>query len=113
MANKKGILAGKTSEFKEGDKKIVPNGSSEIGVYFIKGDWYAYQNICPHQGGPLGEGARQQPRQLPRLVRARGAGRHQEETWRARPTYPSPKTCAYNSPSGTGPAQDRVPLPRS
>ena len=56
MAGKKRILVGKTSEFKEGDKKIVANGKGEIGVYFVKGGWYAYQNHCPHQGGPACEG---------------------------------------------------------
>lgn len=52
----KEINVGKASEFKEGDKKIVPNGKSEIGVYFVKGGWHAYQNLCPHQGGPACEG---------------------------------------------------------
>jgi nitrite reductase (NADH) small subunit len=52
----KEINVGKTAEFKEGDKKIVPNGNSEIGVYFVKGGWHAYQNLCPHQGGPACEG---------------------------------------------------------
>ena len=56
MAKKKRILVGKTVEFADGDKKIVGNGKGEIGVYFIKGDWYAYQNHCPHQGGPACEG---------------------------------------------------------
>ena len=28
----KDILVGKTSDFKDGDKKIIPNGKSEIGV---------------------------------------------------------------------------------
>ena len=53
----KEILVGKASDFKEGDKKIVPNGkTSEIGVYFVHGNWYAYANLCPHQGGPACEG---------------------------------------------------------
>ena len=56
MAKKDGILVGKTSEFKEGSKKIVPNGKNEIGVYFVKGNWHAYLNLCPHQGGPACEG---------------------------------------------------------
>ena len=55
MAKKK-ILVGKTDEFDDGDKKIVANGAGEIGVYLVKGDWYAYQNFCPHQGGPACEG---------------------------------------------------------
>ena len=56
MAVKDRLLVGKTSEFKDGDKKMVANGKGEIGVYFVKGDWYAYQNFCPHQGGPVCEG---------------------------------------------------------
>jgi nitrite reductase/ring-hydroxylating ferredoxin subunit len=56
MARKKAILVGRASEFRDGDKKIVANGKGEIGVYFLKGGWYAYQNVCPHQGGPACEG---------------------------------------------------------
>ena len=56
MARKKKILVGAASEFGDGDKKIIANGKGEIGVYYVKGDWYAYQNYCPHQGGPACEG---------------------------------------------------------
>ena len=56
MADRKRVLVGETSEFNDGDKKMVANGTGEIGVYFVKGDWYAYQNHCPHQGGPACEG---------------------------------------------------------
>jgi len=56
MARKKEILVGRTSEFADGGKKIVPNGKSDIGVYFVNGEWHAYQNFCPHQGGPACEG---------------------------------------------------------
>ncbi len=53
----KEILVGKTSDFKDGDKKIVPTSDTmEVGVYFIKDKWYAYANLCPHQGGPACEG---------------------------------------------------------
>jgi nitrite reductase/ring-hydroxylating ferredoxin subunit len=52
----KDILVGKAADFKEGDKKIIENGNSEIGVYHVHGNWYAYQNLCPHQGGPACEG---------------------------------------------------------
>jgi nitrite reductase (NADH) small subunit len=48
---------GKTSDFKDGDKKIVPTSDTmEVGVYLIKDQWYAYANLCPHQGGPACEG---------------------------------------------------------
>ncbi len=56
MSKNDGILVGKVSEFRDGDKKIVANGKGEIGVYLIKGAWYAYHNHCPHQGGPACEG---------------------------------------------------------
>ena len=56
MAQAKKILVGKTAEFRDGGKKIVANGKGDIGVYLHKGAWYAYQNHCPHQGGPACEG---------------------------------------------------------
>lgn len=56
MAGKRKIHVGKAAEFGDGDKKIVADGKSGIGVYFVKGGWYAYQNTCPHQGGPACEG---------------------------------------------------------
>ena len=56
MADKNRILVGEVSEFGDGDKKFVANGKGDIGVYFVKGEWYAYQNLCPHQGGPACEG---------------------------------------------------------
>jgi nitrite reductase/ring-hydroxylating ferredoxin subunit len=56
MARRNEIHVGKTSEFSDGEKKLVANGKGEIGVYYVKGSWYAYQNMCPHQGGPACEG---------------------------------------------------------
>ena len=56
MAGKNKVLVGAASEFADGDKKLVANGKGQIGVYFVGGDWYAYQNYCPHQGGPACEG---------------------------------------------------------
>ena len=46
----------KTSEFKDGDRRIVTAGPREIGVIFKDGTYYAYSNICLHQGGPACEG---------------------------------------------------------
>jgi nitrite reductase/ring-hydroxylating ferredoxin subunit len=56
MASKNRVLVGKTTEFRDGDRKIVEGGKLGIGVYFIKDQWHAYQNSCPHQGGPACEG---------------------------------------------------------
>ena len=50
------ILVAAASELNEGERKIVPFGDTEIGVYRMKGKLYAYQNLCAHQGGPACEG---------------------------------------------------------
>ncbi len=46
----------KSSEFKDGDRRIVRIGSHEIGVFNHKGEIFAYSNYCLHQGGPVCEG---------------------------------------------------------
>ena len=46
----------KTSELKEGDRRIVSAGQREIGVFHKDGAYYAYSNTCLHQGGPACEG---------------------------------------------------------
>ena len=46
----------KTSELQDGDRRIVTAGPREIGVIFKGGAYYAYSNICLHQGGPACEG---------------------------------------------------------
>ena len=40
----KDILVGKVADFKEGDKKIIPNGGSEIGVYHVHGKWLSQES---------------------------------------------------------------------
>ena len=52
----KELFVAGASELKEGERKIVPLGNTEIGVYRVKGKLYAYQNLCAHQGGPACEG---------------------------------------------------------
>jgi nitrite reductase/ring-hydroxylating ferredoxin subunit len=50
---------------KVGSKKDVPEGGShvfrvkdkEVAVFNLGGVFYALDNVCPHRGGPLGEGA--------------------------------------------------------
>jgi nitrite reductase/ring-hydroxylating ferredoxin subunit len=49
-------LVGKASEFKDGDRRIVFLGNTEVGVFRDKGEFYAYSNYCLHQGGPACEG---------------------------------------------------------
>jgi nitrite reductase (NADH) small subunit len=49
-------LAGSLHEFPEGERKFISTGNTEIGVFRIKGNFYAYENVCRHQGGPVCEG---------------------------------------------------------
>ena len=43
-------------EIPPGERKIVEIGGRSLGIFNIKGEFYALRNICPHQGGPLCEG---------------------------------------------------------
>ncbi len=56
MANKKDLFVAKAADLPDGERKIVPNGNSEIGVYRVKRALFAYMNLCAHQGGPACEG---------------------------------------------------------
>tara|TARA_B100000965_G_C19555616_1_gene742030 strand:- start:56 stop:421 length:366 start_codon:yes stop_codon:yes gene_type:complete len=44
------------SDFKNRDKKVVVVDKEEIGVFRIDDNFYAWKNICPHQGGPVCQG---------------------------------------------------------
>jgi nitrite reductase/ring-hydroxylating ferredoxin subunit len=43
-------------EIADGACRIVAHGGQEIGVFKWDGRYYAYRNLCPHQGGPACEG---------------------------------------------------------
>ena len=43
-------------EIPPGERKIIEIGGRSLGVFNIKGEFYALRNICPHQGGPLCQG---------------------------------------------------------
>ena len=52
------ILVCKEGEMGEGGVRVVNSGTLEIGVIRQGGRYYAYRNLCPHQGGPVCEGVR-------------------------------------------------------
>ena len=49
-------LVGKSGEIPERDRLVVDAGGKAIGIYGLDGALYAYENICPHQGGPVCQG---------------------------------------------------------
>ena len=49
-------LVGKVSQFKDGDRRIVMAGRTEVGGFRDGDKFHAYSNYCVHQGGPACEG---------------------------------------------------------
>lgn len=52
------VLVCGREEIIEGGVRIVEIGDLEIGVIRHGNTFYAYRNLCPHQGGPACEGVR-------------------------------------------------------
>lgn len=50
------IFVGKLSDFDSPGRKIITRDDMDIGVFHIDGEVYAYENDCPHQGGPVCHG---------------------------------------------------------
>lgn len=46
----------KKSEIPENECKIVSVKGIEFGVFNIKGEFYAWRNVCPHFGAPVCQG---------------------------------------------------------
>ena len=44
------------SDVPRGTGSIVELGDKQVAVFCVEGQYYAIDNICPHRGGPLGEG---------------------------------------------------------
>jgi nitrite reductase/ring-hydroxylating ferredoxin subunit len=50
------VFVAKAAQFPDGERRIVRHGATEIGVFHWQGQYYAYENLCVHQGGPACEG---------------------------------------------------------
>ena len=50
------VFVGKVSDLKDGERRIIKTARGEVGLFFEGGDYHAYSNECPHQGGPACEG---------------------------------------------------------
>ena len=50
------VLVGTRWDFEDDGRRIVNIGGIEIGVLRHDGRFYAYENRCVHQGGPVCEG---------------------------------------------------------
>jgi len=45
-----------TADVPEGEVRVVECGERSLALSNIDGEFYAIDNICTHDGGPLGEG---------------------------------------------------------
>jgi nitrite reductase/ring-hydroxylating ferredoxin subunit len=50
------VLVGKATAFADPGRKVVEVDGREIGIFHVRGSFYAYANICPHMGGPVCQG---------------------------------------------------------
>ncbi|MGH3318668.1 MAG: Rieske (2Fe-2S) protein [Streptosporangiaceae bacterium] len=47
------VVVARLRDFKPGERRIVEAGRRSIGVFRVGDRFYAINNRCPHQGGPL------------------------------------------------------------
>lgn len=52
----KEFAVGSSADVAEGGRLVVDAGEKTIGVFRVEGRLYAYENTCPHQGGPVCQG---------------------------------------------------------
>lgn len=50
------IAVGSAASFKSRDRKVVVADGREVGVFRLGDKFYAWENTCPHAGGPVCQG---------------------------------------------------------
>ncbi len=50
------LAVASTNDIPEGQARAYVVGEREIALFNVAGRYYAIENACPHQGGPLAEG---------------------------------------------------------
>ena len=45
-----------TDEIGPGQKKVVDVDGETVAIFNLDGTYYALQDVCPHDGGPLADG---------------------------------------------------------
>jgi len=51
------VKIAQTKDVAPGTGKVVEAEGRSIALFNVAGTFYAIDNTCPHEGGPLGEGA--------------------------------------------------------
>ena len=50
------VRVARRADVAPGEATIVRAGVHEVAIFDVAGELRAYENFCPHQGGPIGEG---------------------------------------------------------
>ena len=51
------LAIARSSQIEEGGRLVVDAAGTTVGIFRVRGRLYAYENRCPHQGGPVCQGA--------------------------------------------------------
>ena len=50
------VRVGAVDDLEDGESTVVDLDDGSVGVFRVAGEFYAYENRCPHAGGPVCEG---------------------------------------------------------
>ena len=50
------VYAGRVTDFEDGRRTLVEVDGREVFVFERDGRFFAFENVCRHMGGPVGEG---------------------------------------------------------
>jgi nitrite reductase (NADH) small subunit len=50
------VNVGPAASFSDPGRKLIETGGVEVGVFKLGNEFYAYENVCPHIGGPACQG---------------------------------------------------------
>ena len=50
------VNIGATDTFEDPGRRVVDISGVQVGIFQLDGQFYAYENLCPHLGGPACQG---------------------------------------------------------
>ena len=56
MSEDNRVRVGRAGDVPAGEGRVVDVAGRTLAVFNVGGRYYAIDNVCPHRGGPLGEG---------------------------------------------------------
>jgi nitrite reductase/ring-hydroxylating ferredoxin subunit len=56
MADGSRVRVAGAGDIKPGEARVIEAEGRSIALFNVDGRYYAIDNLCPHRGGPLGEG---------------------------------------------------------